>query len=296
MFRVTSLDGKELSGSAEKNDFADDFFARSAYLTVSGQLSGEAYACALGDVYTFGPTFRAENSQTARHLAEFWMIEPEIAFADLQDVMNCAEDYVKFCCDYLLKHCADDMAFFNKMIDKKCLQRVKAVAESSFARCSYTEAIEILEKEAKRRKGKKKFVNEVFWGCDLASEHERFLAEEHFKCPTILYNYPKEIKAFYMKLNPDGKTVAAMDVLVPGVGELVGGSQREESYDVLAKKMEAAGLDASEYGWYMDLRKYGTVPHGGFGLGFERLIMFTTGVENIRETLPFPRWPGNAYG
>ncbi|QDZ25788.1 asparagine--tRNA ligase [Chloropicon primus] len=277
-------------------DYKKDFFGLKSFLCVSGQLQGEAYACAMSKIYTFGPTFRAENSHTTRHAAEFWMIEPEIAFADLADVMNLAEDYVKFCCQYLLDKCNDDMQFFNRMVDKKCLQRVQSVATSSFARCTYTEAIEILEKEAKRRKGKKKFVNPVFWGCDLASEHERFLAEEHFKCPTILYNYPKEIKAFYMKLNDDGKTVAAMDVLVPGVGELVGGSQREENYDVLSKKMEDAGLNMEEYGWYMDLRKYGTVPHGGFGLGFERLIMFTTGVENIRETIPFPRWPGNAYG
>ena len=277
-------------------DYNKDFFGLKSFLCVSGQLQGEMYACAMSKIYTFGPTFRAENSHTSRHAAEFWMIEPEIAFADLEDVMNCAEDYVKFCCRYLLDNCSGDMQFFNRMIDKKVLSRVSAVAESKFARCSYTEAIAILEVEAKKRKGKKKFENEVFWGCDMASEHERFLAEEHFKCPTIVYNYPKDIKAFYMKLNEDGKTVAAMDVLVPGVGELIGGSQREENLDVLADKMKAAHLDLEEYKWYLDLRRYGTVPHGGFGLGFERLIMFVTGVPNIRETIPFPRWPGNALG
>jgi asparaginyl-tRNA synthetase len=277
-------------------DYNEDFFGLKSFLCVSGQLQGEAYACAMSKIYTFGPTFRAENSHTTRHAAEFWMIEPEIAFADLEDVMCCAEDYVRFCCKYLLDHCADDMAFFSKMIDKKAVSRVRTVADSRFARCSYTEAIEILQVEAKKRKGKKKFQNEIFWGCDMASEHEKFLAEEHFKCPTIVYNYPKEIKSFYMKLNEDGKTVAAMDVLVPGVGELIGGSQREENYDVLTQKMETAGLPVEEYEWYLDLRKFGTVPHGGFGLGFERLIMFTTGIENIRETIPFPRWPGNAHG
>mmetsp|Transcript_15791 Transcript_15791/g.40240 ORF Transcript_15791/g.40240 Transcript_15791/m.40240 type:complete len:577 (+) Transcript_15791:304-2034(+) len=277
-------------------DYKHDFFGLKAFLAVSGQLQGEAYACALSKIYTFGPTFRAENSHTTRHAAEFWMIEPEIAFAGLEDLMDCAEDYVRFCCSHLLETCGEDMSFMNRMIDKGALARVKAVAESKFARVSYTEAVAILEVEAKRRKGKKKFENQVFWGCDLASEHERFLAEEHFKCPTIVYNYPKGIKAFYMKLNEDNKTVAAMDVLVPGVGELIGGAQREERYDVLLEKMKAAGLEASEYEWYLDLRKYGTVPHGGFGLGFERLIMFTTGIENIRETIPFPRWPGNAFG
>ena len=277
-------------------DYSEDFFGLKSFLCVSGQLQGEAYACAMSKIYTFGPTFRAENSHTTRHAAEFWMIEPEIAFADLGDVMQCAEDYVRFCCKHLLDNCAEDMAFFSKMIDKKALSRVQSVANSKFARCSYTEAIEILQEEAKKRKGKKKFENPIFWGCDMASEHEKYLAEEHFKCPTIVYNYPKEIKSFYMKLNEDGKTVAAMDVLVPGVGELIGGSQREENLDVLTQKMQTAGLPVEEYQWYLDLRKYGTVPHGGFGLGFERLIMFTTGIENIRETIPFPRWPGNAHG
>ena len=277
-------------------DYKHDFFGKPAFLAVSGQLQGEAYACALSKIYTFGPTFRAENSHTTRHAAEFWMIEPEIAFADVTDVMNCAEDYVRFCCQHILDTCASDMAFFNRMVDKKCLERVTKVASTPFARVSYTDAVAILEKEAKRRKGKKKFVHDVFWGVDLATEHERFLAEEHFKGPTIVYNYPKEIKAFYMRLNDDDKTVAAFDVLVPGVGELVGGSQREERLDVQLSKLKEAGLHEGDYGWYLDLRRYGTVPHGGFGLGFERLVMFTTGIENIRETLPFPRWPGNADG
>ncbi|GJP29115.1 hypothetical protein CLOM_g2407 [Closterium sp. NIES-68] len=272
-------------------DFAADFFARQAFLTVSGQLQVETYACALSSVYTFGPTFRAENSHTTRHLAEFWMVEPEIAFADLEDDMKCAEDYVRFLCQWLLDNCRDDMQFMTKMFDKTALDRLAHVATSPFARVTYTEAIELLQQAIK---GGKKFENAVEWGIDLASEHERYLAETHFKTPVIVYNYPKEIKAFYMRLNDDDKTVAAMDVLVPGVGELIGGSQREERYDVLVKRLEEMDLPRELYEWYLDLRKYGTVPHAGFGLGFERMILFATGIDNIRDAIPFPRYPGHA--
>ncbi|CAI5525590.1 unnamed protein product [Closterium sp. Naga37s-1] len=266
-------------------DFGADFFARQAFLTVSGQLQVETYACALSSVYTFGPTFRAENSHTTRHLAEFWMVEPEIAFADLEDDMKCAEDYVRFLCQWLLDNCHDDMRFMTKMFDKTALDRLAHVASSPFARVTYTEAIELLQEAIKKGK---KFENAVEWGIDLASEHERYLAETHFKTPVIVYNYPKEIKAFYMRLNDDGKTVAAMDVLVPGVGELIGGSQREERYDVLVKRLEEMDLPRELYEWYLDLRKYGTVPHAGFGLGFERMILFATGIDNIRDAIPFP--------
>lgn len=279
-------------GIPEKNgaiDYSTDFFARQAYLTVSGQLQVETYACALSSVYTFGPTFRAENSHTSRHLAEFWMIEPEIAFADLEDDMNCAEDYVKFLCKWLLEHCLDDMEFMAKMYDKTAVDRLRHVTTSPFARISYTEAIEILEKVTQT-----KFENEVKWGIDLASEHERYLCEEVYKKPVIVYNYPKEIKAFYMRLNDDGRTVAAMDLLVPKVGELVGGSQREERLEVLEKRLSELGLPKEPYDWYLDLRKYGTVKHAGFGLGFERMILFATGLENIRDCIPFPRYPGKA--
>jgi asparaginyl-tRNA synthetase len=241
-------------------------------------------------VYTFGPTFRAENSNTTRHLAEFWMIEPEIAFADLQDDMQCAEDYVKYCLNYVLEHCPEDLAFISKMYDKEALDRVKHVAASPFGRVSYTEAIELLKKAVADGK---EFVYPVEWGIDLATEHERYLAEEIFKKPVIVYNYPKDIKAFYMRLNEDDKTVAAMDVLVPKVGELIGGSQREERLDVMTSRMKESGLEPEEYEWYMDLRRYGSVVHSGFGLGFERLILFCTGMDNIRDVIPYPRWPGN---
>ncbi|KAL4434001.1 hypothetical protein ABPG75_000442 [Micractinium tetrahymenae] len=273
-------------------DYSKDFFSKPAYLTVSGQLNGEYYACALSNIYTFGPTFRAENSHTARHLAEFWMIEPEMAFCDLQDDMQCAEDYVRYCCRYILDNCRPDLEFINSMIDKTAIARLEQVADSSFKRVSYTEAIEILEGVVKS--GKKKFEFPVSWGIDLQSEHERYLTEEVFQQPIIVYNYPKEIKAFYMRLNDDGKTVAAMDVLVPKVGELVGGSQREDRLDVLTKRITDAGMPLEAYTGYLDLRKYGSVPHSGFGLGFERLILFATGLDNIREVIPFPRWPGNA--
>lgn len=275
-----------------KVDYSKDFFSKPAYLTVSGQLNGEYYACALSNIYTFGPTFRAENSHTARHLAEFWMIEPEMAFCDLQDDMQCAEDYVRYCCRHLLDNCRPDLEFINSMIDKTAIARLEQVASSSFKRVSYTEAIEILEGVVKS--GKKKFEFPVSWGIDLQSEHERYLTEEVFQQPIIVYNYPKEIKAFYMRLNDDGKTVAAMDVLVPKVGELVGGSQREDRLDVLTQRITDAGMPLEAYTGYLDLRKYGSVPHSGFGLGFERLILFATGLDNIREVIPFPRWPGNA--
>lgn len=270
-------------------DYSADFFSRQAYLTVSGQLQVETFACGLSNVYTFGPTFRAENSHTTRHLAEFWMIEPEIAFADLEDDMNCAEDCVKFLCKWLLEHCADDMEFMSNMFDKTALDRLRLVATSPFARITYTEAIEILEKVTD-----KKFENDVKWGIDLASEHERYLTEEVYKKPVIVYNYPKDIKAFYMRLNEDGKTVAAMDVLVPKVGELVGGSQREERIDVLERRLQEMGLPQEPYDWYLELRRYGSVKHAGFGLGFERMILFATGLENIRDSIPFPRYPGKA--
>ena len=279
-------------GGGEVVDYAHDFFSKRAYLTVSGQMNVETFCCALSRVYTFGPAFRAENSNTSRHLAEFWMIEPEIAFANLEDDMNIAEAYVKHCCTYVLEARMDDLRFFEKQIDKDALQRVRQVVAEPFARCSYTEAVDIL-KEAIAA-GKKKFENEVFWGCDLASEHERYISEVVFKKPTIVFNYPKGIKAFYMRVNDDKETVAAMDILVPRVGELVGGSVREERLDVLEKSIVDNGLDPSDYTWYADLRRFGTVPHAGFGLGFERLIMFVTGVENIRDVIPFPRWPGNA--
>jgi len=273
-------------------DFTKDFFGRPSFLTVSGQLQGEIYACALSNIYTFGPTFRAEDSNTARHLAEFWMIEPEIAFCDLEDDMNCAEDYVRHCCKYLLDNCMPDLEFINSMIDNTALERLKLVAGTPFMRITYTEAVELLQ-EAIREK-KVKFEFKVEWGIDLQSEHERYITEHVFKKPTIVYNYPKGIKAFYMRLNDDNKTVAAMDVLVPKVGELIGGSQREERLDVLLERLKEVELDEETYWWYIELRKYGSVPHSGFGLGFERLILFSTGVENIREAIPFPRWPGHA--
>lgn len=286
MFQVTTLDVNNPPRTPEKKiDYAQDFFGKSSFLTVSGQLNGEAYACALSDIYTFGPTFRAENSNTARHLAEFWMIEPEMAFADLTDNMNCAEEYLKYCLTYVLENNLADMEFFDAFISKGIIERTKHVAATPFARIPYTQAIEILKKSGK------KFEFPVEWGIDLQSEHERFLAEEYCKTPVILINYPKEIKAFYMRINEDDKTVAAMDVLVPGVGEIIGGSQREDRLDVLEQKMIAAGLDTQSYWWYLELRKFGSVPHAGFGLGLERLVQFTTGIENIRDVIPFPRYP-----
>ncbi|CAA7062512.1 unnamed protein product [Microthlaspi erraticum] len=272
-------------------DYAHDFFGREAFLTVSGQLQVETYACSLSSVYTFGPTFRAENSHTSRHLAEFWMVEPELAGADLEDDMNCAEAYVKYMCKYLLEKRYDDMEFMAKNYDKGCIDRLKLVASTPFGRVTYTKAIELLEEAV--AKGKT-FENSVEWGIDLASEHERYLTEVVFQKPLIVYNYPKGIKAFYMRLNDDGKTVAAMDVLVPKVGELIGGSQREERIDVILERMEEIGLPTEPYEWYLDLRRFGTAKHAGFGLGLERMVLFATGIDNIRDVIPFPRYPGKA--
>ena len=288
MFQVTTLPlDKPPRTAAGAVDFSKDFFGEPAFLTVSGQLNGEMYAMSHSDIYTFGPTFRAENSNTSRHLAEFWMIEPEMAFADLNDNMDMAEAYVKYMLDYVLKTCGDDMSFFNSFIDKGLLARLEHVLAKPFQRISYTEAVDILLKATK------KFEYPVTWGCDLQSEHERYLAEEHFKKPMIVTGYPKDIKAFYMRMNDDNKTVAAMDVLVPGIGELIGGSQREERYDYLTKRMDEMQLSKEHYWWYLDLRRFGGVPHAGFGLGFERMVQFATGIENIREAIPFPRTPNN---
>merc|ERR1712176_1426937 len=279
----------------EKNDFADDFFARSAYLTVSGQLSGEAYACALGDVYVFGPTFRAENSQTARHLAEFHMVEPEMAFADLEKVMTNAETMLKHVVKHVLENCMDDLTFFNKFYDKKLITRLEKLVTEPFARVSYREAVSILQKEIAKDPSKWQFP-EVEFGTDLATEHERWLAETKFDSAVFVYNYPAEIKAFYMRDNDEdgGETVNAMDLLVPGVGELMGGSQREERLGVLERKLEKADLNLDDYWWYLDLRRYGSVPHSGYGMGFERLVTYVCGIDNIREAIAFPRYPGNA--
>ncbi len=288
-FGVTSLNLNKPPKLADGVvDYSQDFFHRPAYLTVSGQLNGEAMACALSDIYTFGPTFRAENSNTSRHLAEFWMIEPEMAFADLTADMECAENYLKFIIQAVLERCPQDMEFFDAFIEKGILERLRHVVESPFAHLTYTQAIEILKKSGKT------FEYPVEWGADLQSEHERYLAEEHCKKPVILTDYPAKIKSFYMRLNPDGKTVAAMDVLVPKIGEIIGGSQREERHDILKQKVVDFGLKIEDYWWYLQLRQYGTVPHAGFGAGFERLVQFTTGMENIRDVIPFPRYPGHA--
>lgn len=289
MFRVTTLDLNNPPRCADGSvDFSKDFFGTSAFLTVSGQLNEEAYACALSDTYTFGPTFRAENSNTSRHLAEFWMIEPEMAFADLTDDMECAQSFLKYVIAHVLEHCGADLEFCNKHIDTGLLERLRHVVDSDFAHVTYTEAITLLEKAPRA------FEFPVAWGTDLQSEHERYLAEEYFKRPVIVTNYPVAIKAFYMRADDNGETVSAMDVLVAGVGELVGGSQREERLDRLEQKIVQMGLPLKDYWWYLDLRKYGTVPHAGFGAGFERLVQFVTGVDNIRETIPFPRYPGHA--
>ncbi|NRA58166.1 MAG: asparagine--tRNA ligase [Phycisphaerales bacterium] len=290
LFRVSTLDAMNppLTEDKQNVDWHEDFFGKQSFLTVSGQLNVETYCCALSRVYTFGPTFRAENSNTSRHLAEFWMIEPEIAFADLADNAKLAEGLLKYVFDDLLTHCADDAAFFDQRIEKGLIDRLKHVIASPFRTLPYTEAVEILQKSGK------KFEFPVEWGSDLQSEHERYLTEEAFNQPVVVVDYPKDIKAFYMRMNDDQKTVAAMDVLVPGVGELIGGSQREERLDVLDARLDEMGLPKDEYGWYRDLRRYGTVPHAGFGLGFERLVMYCTGLQNIRDAIPFPRAPGQA--
>ncbi|PVW14290.1 asparagine--tRNA ligase [Marixanthomonas spongiae] len=307
MFRVSNLDPKKPPLDDEgKIDYKQDFFGKETNLTVSGQLEGETYAMGLGKIYTFGPTFRAENSNTSRHLAEFWMIEPEMAFCDLDGNMDLAEDFIKYIIKYALEHCADDLEFLeNRLLqvektkpqaersEMALREKMKFVLENNFKRVTYTEAIEILKNSKPNKKKKFKYIIDE-WGADLQSEHERFLVEKHFKCPVILFDYPAKIKAFYMRLNDDGKTVRAMDVLFPGIGEIVGGSQREERYDVLKEKMESMGIDEKELWWYLELRKFGTCVHSGFGLGFERMVQFVTGMGNIRDVIPYPRTPGNA--
>jgi len=289
MFHVTTLDiDSPPRGEGGSVDYGEDFFGKQAGLTVSGQLNGEAYALAFGGIYTFGPTFRAENSNTPRHAAEFWMIEPEIAFADLSDDMQLAEDMLKYVINYVLSNCPFELEFLNNFVDKGLLERLTAVANAQFASVSYTDAIEILLKSGED------FQFPVSWGCDLQTEHERYLTEKHFKKPVFVTDYPKDIKAFYMRLNDDGKTVAAMDLLAPGIGEIIGGSQREERLDLLEKRIEEMGLDKEAYWWYLDLRRFGGTKHAGFGLGFERLLMYLTGVSNIRDVIPFPRTTGSA--
>jgi len=288
MFQVTTLPMGELPMTEEGQvDYSKDFFNKPTNLTVSGQLNGETFAMAFKNIYTFGPTFRAENSNTTRHAAEFWMIEPEMAFADLEDDMDIAEAMIKYIIKYVLEHAPEEMNFFNSFVDKGLIERLNHVMTSEFARCTYTDAIKILEKN------NDKFDYKVSWGCDLQTEHERYLTEVEFKRPVFVTDYPKDIKAFYMKLNDDGKTVAAMDCLVPGIGEIIGGSQREDDYDKLTKRMEELGLNAEDYDFYLDLRKYGSARHAGFGLGFERCVMYLTGMSNIRDVLPFPRTVNN---
>lgn len=290
MFRVTNFDiGNPPKNENDGIDYSEDFFGKPASLTVSGQLEGECMALAFGKIYTFGPTFRAEKSYTARHAAEFWMIEPEIAFADLKDDMELAEKMLKYILNALLCECSDELTFCNNFYDKELLNKLNILATSDFVRCTYTEAVKLLEECTE------KFEYPVFWGCDLQTEHERYLTEKIFKSPVFVTDYPKEIKAFYMRLNDDGKTVAAVDLLVPGVGELIGGSQREERLDMLEKRMGELELSTEEYNWYLDLRRYGGVRHSGFGLGFERLIMYVTGISNIRDVIPFPRTAGAIY-
>ena len=292
MFQVTTKNLYDLKKNEEGHiDYSDDFFGESTCLTVSGQLEGELGATALGAIYTFGPTFRAENSNTPRHLAEFWMIEPEVAFMDLQGLMDLEEDFIKYCVRWALDNCMEDLEFLNKMIDNTLLERLRSVVDTEFVRLTYTEGIELLE--AAVAKGKK-FEFPVSWGCDLASEHERYLVEEHFKKPVILTDYPKEIKSFYMKTNEDGKTVQGTDVLFPQIGEIIGGSVREEDHDKLLARADEMGVPHKDIWWYLDIRKFGSCPHAGFGLGFERLILFVTGMQNIRDVIPFPRTPKSA--
>ena len=290
MFQVTTLDLANVPKTEDGQvDYSQDFFGKKASLTVSGQLNAENFAMAFGNVYTFGPTFRAEKSYTTRHAAEFWMVEPEMAFADLDDDMECVQAMMKYVIRYVLDNCPDEMKFFNNFYDKGLIERLTALCEADFAHVTYTEAIRLLEEH------KDKFEYPVFWGCDLQTEHERYLTEEIFKKPVFVTDYPREIKAFYMRLNDDGKTVAAMDLLVPGIGEIVGGSQREERLDVLEESLKHFHLDPADYGWYLDLRRYGGTKHCGFGLGFERLVMYMTGIQNIRDVLPFPRTTGQVY-
>lgn len=292
MFQVTTKNLYDLKKDKDgKIDYSDDFFGKTTSLTVSGQLEGELGATALGAIYTFGPTFRAENSNTPRHLAEFWMIEPEVAFNDITDNMDLAEDFIKYCVRWALDNCKDDLEFLNKMIDKTLLERLNFVVDHDFVRLTYTDGIKILEDAVKQGH---KFEFPVYWGVDLASEHERYLVEQHFKKPVILTDYPKEIKAFYMKMNDDGKTVRAMDVLFPQIGEIIGGSEREESYEKLMARINELNIPMKDMWWYLDTRKFGTCPHSGFGLGFERLILFVTGMQNIRDVIPFPRTPKSA--
>jgi len=304
MFKVTTLGKEDLA--KKDTDYSDDFFGKKTSLTVSGQLEAETYALGLGNVYTFGPTFRAENSNTSRHASEFWMIEPEMAFYDLNDNMDLAESFVKHILEYILKECEEDLKFLEERLlkeesqkpqiersDLSLIEKIKFTVNNEFTRISYTEAFEILKNSNYNKKKKFKFLLDE-WGSDLQSEHERFLVEKHFKSPVIIYDYPSKIKAFYMRLNDDDKTVRAMDVLFPGIGEIIGGSQREERLDVLKKRMSKMGIDEKELWWYLDLRKYGTVPHSGFGLGFERMVMFCTGMSNIRDVIPYPRTPKNA--
>ena len=288
MFRVTTLDLDNLPVKQGGVDNGEDFFGKPAFLTVSGQLEAEIFALALSDVYTFGPTFRAENSNTSRHLAEFWMVEPEVAFCDLDGLAEFAEDFLKYVFKYALDHCGEDLAFFNQWYDKTAISTLESIVNSSFERLTYTEAIELLKRSGES------FEFQPKWGADLQSEHERYLTEKKIRKPVIVTDYPREIKPFYMRLNDDGRTVRAMDALVPGIGEIIGGSQREERRDVLLQRMREAGLPEKSYSWYLDLRSYGTVPHSGFGLGFERTVQFVTGVPNIRDVIPFPRTPKNA--
>ncbi|MBQ6718817.1 MAG: asparagine--tRNA ligase [Oscillospiraceae bacterium] len=288
MFQVTTLDLNNVPKTEDgKVDFSQDFFGKPTNLTVSGQLNGETYAMAFRNIYTFGPTFRAENSNTTRHAAEFWMIEPEMAFADLDDLLRVEEDMLKYIISYVLEHAPEEMAFFNQFVDKGLLDRLNNILNNDFGRITYTDAVALLEKHNDQ------FEYPVSWGCDLQTEHERYLTEVIFKKPVFVTDYPKDIKAFYMKLNPDGKTVAAVDCLVPGVGEITGGSQREDNYEVLKSRIEELGMKPEDYGFYMDLRKYGSCRHAGFGLGFERCVMYLTGIGNIRDAIPFPRTVGN---
>ena len=289
MFKITTLDLNNVPKTEDgKIDYSQDFFGKEANLTVSGQLNAEIMALAFRNVYTFGPTFRAENSYTGRHASEFWMIEPEIAFADLEDNMELAEDMIKYIINYVLENCPEEMEFFNSFVDKGLLERLHKIVNSEFTRITYTKAIELLLESGQ------KFEYPVEWGCDLQTEHERYITEQIFNAPVFVTDYPKEIKAFYMRMNEDGKTVRAMDLLVPGVGEIIGGSQREERYDLLMDRIKECGLNEEDYWWYLELRKYGTATHSGFGLGFERIIMYLTGISNIRDVIPFPRTPKNA--